>query len=102
METWHPDLATFFIGYRFGWGLGVGKNKHNFYVVNVNKTQLKQIKIVCFDEAFLHFHNSKILLDLIKVYNCFSIEWQRINEIKQSQRITEGMMRIIVTSWQGF
>lgn len=34
METWHPSLETFFIGYRFG---GVGKNKHNFYVVNVDR-----------------------------------------------------------------
>lgn len=35
METWHPDLETFFIGYRFRWG--EEKNKHNFCVVNVNK-----------------------------------------------------------------
>ena len=63
--------------------VGGGKNKHNFYVVNVNKKeQVKQIKTVYFDEAFLHSHDFKILLDLMTIYNCFSIERQRTNELK--------------------
>lgn len=53
METWHPSLETFFIGYRFG---GVGKNRHSFCVVNVKKRkkQVKQMKMFCFAEIFLH------------------------------------------------
>lgn len=60
METWVSQFGNIFIGYRFWWG---GKNKHNFYVVNVTvkKEQVKQIHMFCFEEAFLHSHGSKIL-----------------------------------------
>ena len=48
----------------------------------IKKEQVKQIKTVYFDEAFLHSHDFKILLDLMAIYNCFSIERQRTNELK--------------------
>lgn len=66
-------------------GDGQEKNKHNNYVVNVNKKeQVKQIKMFCFAEAFfLHSHDSRILLDFMTVYNCFRIKRQRISEAKE-------------------
>lgn len=77
-----PVWKHFLLGTDLG---GVGKNRHSFYVVNVNKRkkQVKQIKMFCFAEIFSsYFHDSKILLDVMKIYNYFSIEIQRINEIK--------------------
>lgn len=51
----------------------------------IKKEQVKQIKRVCFDEAFWHFDDSKTLLDFMTIYNCFSIRRQRMNEVKVSE-----------------
>lgn len=45
METWHPSLETFFIGYRFGggfWGVQGRRKNNNFYVVNVHKKRMSK------------------------------------------------------------
>lgn len=82
METWHPSLETFFIGYRFWWG--EEKQTQFPYVVNVNKKeQVKQIHMFCFEEAFLHSHGSKILSDFMTIHIRFSIEVMK-NEVKLS------------------
>lgn len=82
-----PIWKHFFIGYRLGGG--VRKNKHNNYVVNVNKKeQVKQIKMFCFAEALSHSHDSRILLDFMTIYNCFSIRRQRMREAKEIPRAT--------------
>lgn len=92
METWRPNLETFFLlGTDWGGREGVRKNKHNNYVVNVNKKeQVKQIKMFCFAEAFLHSHDSRILLDFMTIYNCFSIKRQRKREAKEIPGATGG------------
>lgn len=33
----------------------------------IKKEQVKQIKMFCFAEAYLHSHDSKILLDFMKI-----------------------------------
>ena len=50
----------------------------------IKKEQVKQIQMFCFEEAFLHSHDSKILSDFMTVHIRFSIERQRKNEVKQS------------------
>lgn len=92
-----PIWKHFFIGYRLGGG--ARKNKHNNYVVNVNKKeQVKQIKMFCFAEAFLHSHDSKILLDFMTIYNHFSIKRQWTNEVKEIPRVTGVWRKIVVVA----
>lgn len=68
----------------------------------IKKEQVKQIQMFCFEEAFLHSHDSKILSDFMTIHIRFSIERQRKNEVKQSKQIAVVSCGAIVISWQRF
>lgn len=93
-----PIWKHFFYWVQIGGGReGVRKNKHNNYVVNVNKKeQVKQIKMFSFAEAFLHSHDSRILLDFMTIYNCFSIKRQRKREAKEIPGATGGWWTVVL------
>lgn len=80
-----PVWKHFLLGTDFDGGR---KNKHNFYVVNVNKKRTSKNKFKCFEEAFLHSHDCKILSDFMTIHICFSIERQRktkLNRVSKQQ-----------------
>lgn len=83
METGIPVWKHFLLGTDFGGGR---KNKHNFYVVNVNKKRTSKTNshMFCFEEAFCIPMAPKILSDFMTIHIRFSIERQWKNEVKLS------------------